>query len=82
VYATSAALTHLRAVDRHEMKLSIPIPVYNFAEFLPQTLDSILSQEGVGQVEILVVDGASTDGTQQLIQPLCSQLSVPKTSSS
>jgi abequosyltransferase len=64
------------------MKLSIPIPVYNFAEFLPQTLDSILSQEGVGQVEILVVDGASTDGTQQLIQPLCSQLSVPKTSSS
>jgi abequosyltransferase len=55
------------------MKLSIPIPVYNFAEFLPQTLDSILSQEGVGQVEILVVDGASTDGTQQLIQPLCSQ---------
>src|SRR3954467_5335358 len=49
VYATSAALTHLRAVDRHEMKLSIPVPVCNFAEFLPQTLDSILSQEGVGQ---------------------------------
>jgi abequosyltransferase len=39
----------------------------------PQTLDSILSQDGVGQVEILVVDGASTDGTQQLMQPLCSQ---------
>jgi hypothetical protein len=36
------------------MELSIPIPVYNFAEFLPQTLDSILSQEGVGQVKSLL----------------------------
>src|SRR3954452_5004357 len=53
------------------MKLSIPIPVYNFAEFLPETLDSIFSQEGADQVEILVVDGASTDNTADLMQRLC-----------
>jgi abequosyltransferase len=53
------------------MKLSVPIPVYNFAEFLPETLDSILSQDCAEQVEILVVDGASTDGTPELMQRLC-----------
>jgi abequosyltransferase len=55
------------------MKLSIPIPVYNFVEFLPETLDSILSQEGVGEVEVLVVDGASTDGTPELMARICAQ---------
>jgi abequosyltransferase len=53
------------------MKLSVPIPVYNFAEFLPETLESILSQDGADEVEILVVDGASTDGTPALMQRLC-----------
>ncbi|MBV9064357.1 MAG: glycosyltransferase family 2 protein [Methylobacteriaceae bacterium] len=55
------------------MKLSIPIPVYNFAEFLPETLNSILSQDVADQVEILVVDGASTDSTPELMRDLCAQ---------
>jgi abequosyltransferase len=55
------------------MKLSIPIPVYNFAEFLPETLASILSQERASEVEVLVVDGASTDGTPELMARVCAQ---------
>ena len=55
------------------MKLSIPIPVYNFAEFLPETLDSILAQEGADDVDILVVDGASTDSTPELMARICAE---------
>jgi abequosyltransferase len=55
------------------MKLSIPIPVYNFAEFLPETLRSILSQEGIENTEILVVDGASTDSTPRLMTEMCAK---------
>jgi len=55
------------------MKLSIPIPVYNFAEFLPETLASILSQERASEVEVLVVDGASTVGTPELMARFCAE---------
>jgi abequosyltransferase len=44
------------------------IPVYNFGPFIGQTLDSILSQSGLDdEVEVLVVDGASTDNTREVI---------------
>jgi abequosyltransferase len=46
--------------------LSICIPVYNCAEFLGQALESILPQIEQG-VEIVVYDGASTDGTEALL---------------
>lgn len=49
------------------MRLSIALPIYNFAGFIGETLDSILSQDGVGEVEIVVVDGASTDATPQVM---------------
>ena len=40
--------------------LSFCIPTYNFADFLPQTLESIVSQAD-DRVQIVIVDGASTD---------------------
>tara|TARA_B110000971_G_scaffold221803_1_gene270669 strand:+ start:3698 stop:4723 length:1026 start_codon:yes stop_codon:yes gene_type:complete len=46
--------------------LSICIPVYNCADFLGQALDSILPQSG-NNVEVIVYDGGSTDGTSKLI---------------
>ena len=45
-------------------RLSIAIPVYNFGEFLPQTLDSIVNQAQEENVEVLVFDGGSTDDTR------------------
>ena len=42
------------------------MPVYNCAEFLGQALDSILTQVDE-QVEVIVCDGGSTDGTDSLI---------------
>lgn len=48
--------------------LSIAIPVYNFANFLPETLDSIVTQTGISEVEILIIDGASTDNTAGIVK--------------
>jgi abequosyltransferase len=53
--------------------LSICIPTYNFAEFLPATLQSILAQDGSGEVEIVVLDGASTDETPAIMAEFCAR---------
>jgi len=48
-------------------KLSICIPTYNFGGFIGETLDSIVSQM-TDDVEIIIVDGASTDSTSDIVQ--------------
>lgn len=45
-----------------ELRLSICISTFNRAEYIVETLDSIMSQMQVG-VELVVVDGASPDNT-------------------
>ena len=47
--------------------LSICIPTYNFGAFIGETLKSIIDQAG-DDVEIIVVDGASTDNTAAVIR--------------
>jgi abequosyltransferase len=57
--------------------LSICIPTYNFGRFIGETLDSITSQL-YGDVDIVVVDGASTDNTPEVVrerQSRCSAIS-------
>lgn len=49
------------------MKLSIIIPAYNAASYLPQCLDSIFGQ-AVDDCEVTVVDDGSTDGTAALLE--------------
>jgi len=48
-------------------RLSISIPTYNFGRFIGETLDSILAQV-TDEVEVLVVDGASTDDTEEVVR--------------
>jgi glycosyltransferase involved in cell wall biosynthesis len=50
------------------MKISIVTPSFNQCHFLRLTLDSVLSQQGDFQLELLVMDGGSTDGTVELLQ--------------
>ena len=49
-------------------KLSVAIPTYNFARYLSETLDTILTQDRVKEVELLILDGASTDETPALVK--------------
>lgn len=65
-----------QAVEAWKMKdmnklLTIGIPVWNCEKELSHTLDSILSQlnaESRAQIEILISDNASTDGTPLVIE--------------
>jgi abequosyltransferase len=50
----------------HPIRLSVCIPTYNRAAFIAETLESVLSQTN-GAVEVVVVDGASTDETADVI---------------
>ncbi len=49
------------------MKISIIVPVYNGEETIKECLDSLINQECVKKdIEIIVVDGASTDRTPEI----------------
>lgn len=47
--------------------LSFCIPTYNFASFLPATLESIIAQAD-DRVQIVIIDGASTDNTPEVVE--------------
>src|SRR5262245_12506959 len=47
--------------------LSIVIPVYNLAAYIDSCLDSITGQ-GLADIEIIAVDGQSTDNTRDLLE--------------
>lgn len=59
--------------SQEQRLLSIAIPVYNFAAFLPQTLDSILDQALTENVEVLVFDGGSSDDTLGVVRQYLKQ---------
>lgn len=46
-------------------RISVIVPVYNVAAYLPQCLDSILAQDHE-DLEVLVVDDGSTDGSAEI----------------
>jgi glycosyltransferase involved in cell wall biosynthesis len=49
-------------------RISIVTPSFNQARFIGRTVDSVLGQTGDFDLEYLVVDGASTDGTLDLLR--------------
>ncbi len=51
--------------------VSVVVPCYNYGHYLPQAVGSALAQEGV-DVEVIVVDDASTDGSAAVAWRLAS----------
>jgi len=54
------------------IKFSIIIPTYNYAQFLPRALDSILGQQG-NDYDVTIIDDGSTDDTKTVVQPFLQQ---------
>jgi glycosyltransferase involved in cell wall biosynthesis len=50
--------------------VSICIPTYNYRRYLANALDSVLAQD-FGDMEIVVVDNCSDDGTDELVETYC-----------
>ncbi len=59
------------------IKTSIIIPIYNTKEYLEQCVESVLAQTQK-EIEIILVDDGSTDGSTQIIQEYESKYSVVK----
>jgi abequosyltransferase len=63
-------------LPRDGIKLSICIATFNRARFIGESLESLISQV-TKQVEIVILDGGSTDGTEQVVrryEQTCPQL--------
>ena len=52
----------------HKPRISVIIPTYNSAVFLPEAVESVLSQTFLPQ-EVIVVDDGSTDNTEDVLEP-------------
>jgi GT2 family glycosyltransferase len=50
-------------------RVSVVIPCYNYGHFLPDAVDSVLTQSGV-DVDVLIVDDASPDGSARVAHEL------------
>lgn len=67
VAALTAAIAGDAALVRENRPLlSVIVPAYNYGRFLKQTISSVLDQ-GYDDIEILVLDNASTDGTPEVV---------------
>ena len=57
---------------RQRPVLSVVMPVYNVATYLPETLDSVLSQSFT-ELEVIAVDDGSTDACPQILEDYASR---------
>lgn len=55
--------------SKNKFKVSVVVPVYNTAEYLPECLDSLVGQSiGLDAIQIVVVDDGSTDDSGEVIR--------------
>jgi glycosyltransferase involved in cell wall biosynthesis len=52
--------------------VSVVVPCYNYGHYLPQAVDSVLSQDGV-ELEVIIVDDHSTDGSELVAAELATR---------
>ena len=57
------------------IKVSIIVPVYNSAEYIGATLDSIINQD-FNSFEVIVIDDGSTDGSLEIIEEKLSNSTI------
>jgi glycosyltransferase involved in cell wall biosynthesis len=57
-------------------RLTIVTPSYNQAPYLAETIRSVLTQEGDFEIEYLVMDGGSTDGSVDIIRTYAEQVAA------
>ncbi len=59
------------------MKLSILMPTFNEVDYIEEIVSRVLKQRvnGISDMELIIVDDASTDGTREKIRRLCQHYS-------
>lgn len=56
-----------------EKTLTIVIPAYNKEKYIERCLESFINMEVLKELEILIINDGSTDGTQKIIQRYCNK---------
>jgi glycosyltransferase involved in cell wall biosynthesis len=54
-------------METRHLKISVIIPCYNMGRFLPECLSSI-ERQSYPDVEVIVIDGGSTDNTREVVK--------------
>lgn len=57
-------------------KFSIVTPSYNQANYIGETIESVLSQEGDFEIEYFVMDGGSTDDSVEIIKGYADRVAI------
>src|SRR5690349_4970838 len=50
------------------MKINVIVTTYNHEKYIAQCLESILEQKGDFEIEVIVGDDCSTDGTRKIVE--------------
>ena len=74
---TATAGAPVNAVRPPQPRISLVIPSYNYGQYLEACLDSILSQ-GYPNLELMILDGGSTDNTPAIIEKYRNYLSCSR----
>ena len=59
------------------MKILVIVPAYNSEQFIGETLENLLNQT-LKDIEVIVVNDGSTDGTQNIIDEYCKKSDIFK----
>jgi len=75
----ASVLNDAMEINKYPVDVSIIVPSFNYARFLPEAIESIIAQRFSGSKEIIVVNDASTDDTNEALSRYVSaELSVIK----
>ena len=74
---TEAVFEHVRDVEPPDDLVSVAISLYNYAEFLPECLDSVWAQRHAA-IELVVVDDASTQDDSVVVARSWMQEHAPR----
>lgn len=58
------------------MKFSIVTPSLSQSKYIPETIESVLSQAGNFEIEYFVIDGGSTDGSIEIIKSYATRVAT------
>ena len=50
------------------VKISVILPIYNVEDYLEETLDCLLNQTIISDIEVLMIDDGSTDNSRYIIE--------------